>query len=175
MAKRKRKPIPALELETPTLAQLANGDFERDFVTHTETNTKATVHRRRDACVVGRWMREGGQGFDHGACRIITDCQSLWLKVGEPRLIAHYGERMPSGGLGDGMGQKEALDQLHYFKTILGARLAPFWDVFEAVVRHNEPAGVAGSRFANNPPQRIQSAKVITGMVASHLASRMGY
>ena len=84
MAKRKRKPIPALELETPTLAQLANGDFERDFVTHVGTNTKAMVYRRRDSDILHKWIAEPNAGvlFPIQAQRFIGDCILLWAKVG---------------------------------------------------------------------------------------------
>lgn len=178
MAKRKRKAPIVTPMDLPTPEQLANGDYERDFVTHVDTNTKTMAFRRRDSCIVEKWCREGGPGFDEGAKRVIADCTLLWMRLGEPRLIAYYGERLPtgrSGGSDDADSRHDALAQLQHYKQALGARMRPFWDVFEMVVRHNEPAGVAGSRFANNDPQRIQSAKVITGMVASFIAARMGY
>ena len=176
MAKgRKRKAPVITPMDLPTPEQLASGDFERDFVTHVDSNTKAMAFRRRDSCIVEKWCREGGIGFDEGAKRVIADCTLLWMRLGEPRLIAQYGERLPPSASGDGMARQEALDQLHHYKHVLGARMGPYWSVFENVVRHNEPAGVAGSRFANNDPQRIQSAKVITGMVASFIAAKMGY
>ena len=172
MARKRKAPRIIEQLETPTLAQLANDDFDRDFVTHTETNTKAMAYRRRDSCIVEKWVREGGIGFGYGANQVIANCQLYWLRVGEPRLIAQYGERMPASTHGEGYTQQEALDELHYYSKMVPKL---YWDVFEAVVRHNEPAGVAGSRFAKNDPQRIQSAKVITGMVAAVIAQRLGY
>lgn len=176
MAKGRKRKAPAIQpMDLPTPEQLASGDFERDFVTHVDSNTKAMAFRRRDSCIVEKWCREGGPGFDEGAKRVIADCVTLWARLGNPRLIALYGERMPASASGDGMAQQEALDQLRHYEHVLGARMGPYWQVFENVVRHNEPAGVAGSRFAKNDPQRIQSAKVITGMVASFIAARMGY
>lgn len=175
MAKRRNKPRVIEQLETPTAIQLANDDFDRDFVTHAETNTKAMAYRRRESCIVEKWCKEGGVGFDHGACRVIANCQTLWMRLGEPRLIAQYGERLPASTHDEGCTQQDALDQLHFYKRSLGAKMQPFWLVFENVVRHNEPAGVAGSSFAKNDAQRIQSAKVITGMVASFIAGKLGY
>lgn len=170
--KRKRTERIIDQLETPTLAQLANDDFDRDFITHTETNTKAMAYRRRDSCIVEKWIRQGGIGFEHGAQRVIANCQLFWIRLGEPRLIAQYGERLPPSTSGEGWTRQEALDELHRYKHMV-PRL--YWEVFENVVRHNEPAGVAGSRFANNDAQRIQSAKVITGFVASIIATKLGY
>ena len=176
-----RKPLDPLAVlereafETPTVHQVLNGDFERDFVTHVESNTKAMAYRRRESCIVEKWCKQNEIGFGHGAVRIIANCQLYWMRLGEPRLIAQYGERLPASTAGDGWTRQEALDELHHYKKLLGAGMDTYWNVFEAVVRHNEPAGVAGSRFAKNDPQRIQSAKVITGMVASFLASKLGY
>ncbi len=174
MARQRKRKAPRIieQLETPTLAQLANDDFDRDFVTHTETNTKAIAYRRRDSCIVEKWCREGGIGFDQGAQRVIGNCQLYWMRLGEPRLIAQYGERLPASTAGDGWTRQDALDELHFYKGLVPK---PYWEVFENVIRHNEPAGVAGSRFAKNDAQRIQSAKVITGFVASVIATKLGY
>lgn len=176
MAKPRRKPrnrfaIEALDL--PTVEQLANGDFERDFTTHAETNTKAITYRRRDSSIVETWVREAGPGFDHGAARVIADCQTFWQRMGDPRVTANYGERIASATHGEGYSQQEAADEIAHRKRLIG--IPAYWDVFENCIRHNEPAGVAGSRFANNRPQQIQSAKVIVGFVASLLAMKLGY
>ncbi|MXO72882.1 hypothetical protein [Alteraurantiacibacter buctensis] len=141
-------------------------------MTHAETNTKAMAYRRRDSCIVEKWCRQGGIGFEHGARQVIANCQLFWIRAGEPRLIAQYGERLPASTAGDGWTRQEALDELHRYKGMVPR---PYWEVFENVIRHNEPAGVAGSRFANNDAQRIQSAKVITGFVASVIATKLGY
>jgi hypothetical protein len=173
-AKRKARRQFAIEpLDLPTPEQIRNGDFERDFVTHAESNTKALTFRRRDSSIVETWVREGGPGFDHGAARVIADCQTFWQRMGDPRVTANYGERIPSSTHGEGYSQQEASDEIAYRKKLIG--VPAYWDVFENAVRHNEPAGVAGSRFANNRPQQIQSAKVIVGFVASLLAAKLGY
>ena len=161
--------------QIPSAAQLANDDFDRDFITHTETNTKAMAYRRRDSCIVEKWCRQGDVGFGHGAQRIIANCQLFWLRLGEPRLIAQYGERLPASNSNEGWTRQEALDELHRYKKLLGPAMHPWWEVYENVILHNEPAGVAGSRFAKHDAQRIQSAKVITGFVASFIAGQLGY
>lgn len=175
MARARRKPrkfalVEALDLPTPE--QLANGDFERNFITHAESNTKATAYRRRDSSIVETWHREGAVGFDEPAMRAIADCILFWQRMGEPRVTANYGERIAASTHGEGHTQQEAADEIARRR-----RLVPrtYWDVFENVVRHNEPAGVAGSRFASNRPQQIASARAIVGLVANVIAMRCGY
>lgn len=168
--RRTRRTVDALDL--PTDAQLANGSFERDFITHAETNTKAMAYRNRESSILETWVRQGGPGFEVGAQRAIADCQLFWSRMGEPRLIAVYGERMAASTHGDGYTQQEAADEIAFRKRMFPRQ---FWDVFENVVRHNEPAGVAGSRWATNRPQQIAAAKAIVGMVASMMAAKLGY
>ena len=174
MAKNKRKARPQVEvMELPTPEQLRNGDFERGFTNHVDTNTKAMTFRRRDSSIVETWIREAGPGFDHAAARVIADCQAFWSRMGSPSVTAQYGERIAASTHGEGYNQQEAADEIAHRKRLIG--IPAYWDVFENCVRHNEPAGVAGSRFANNRPQQIQSAKVIVGFVASFLAAKLGY
>jgi hypothetical protein len=51
---------------------------------------------------------------------------------------------------------------------------APYREVFENVVRHHQPAGVAGSQLAKNSHGQIAAAKHITGLVACMVAARFG-
>ena len=170
----KRRKAFKFDAELPTPEQLRNGDFQRDFVTHAETNTKAMAYR--NSTILEKWIREGGPGFDTGAQRVIADCLMFWSIAKPSKTTAEYGERTPVGTNDNARFTREdAIDELHHRKKLLGAGMDAYWDVFENVVRHNEPAGVAGSRFAKNTPASIQSAKVITGMVASFLASKLGY
>lgn len=174
--KGKRKQANAFKLDAvlPTPEQIINGDFERDFITHAETNTKAMTYR--NSTILEKWIKEGGPGFDTGSQRVIADCLLFWSIAKPSKVTAQYGERTPAGTNDNARFTREdAIDELHYRKKLLGAGMDWAWDVFENVVRHNEPAGVAGSRFASNRPQQIQSAKVITGMVASFIASKLGY
>jgi hypothetical protein len=70
---------------------------------------------------------------------------------------------------------EELEKELDRFRSLLGPYQRHMWACFENVVRHNEPAGIAGSQYANNPAQRIQSAKMITSAVACELAGKLGY
>lgn len=162
-------------LDLPTPEQLANGDFERDFVTHVASNTKAIAYKRKDSSIVEKWLRDDPATFGEPARRVIADCVSLWAQMGEQRTTANYGERIAASNDHDGYRADRARRKLEDMRQALGPYMRHYWAVWENVLRHNEPAGVAGSRFANNAPQRIQSAKVIVGMVANTLAGRLGY
>lgn len=170
-AKRKRREAQLSEiLDGPTEAQLANGDYTREFVTNGDTSTKSMAHRNRDSFVIERWL-EDETHFPPGAVQAVRDCQFFWNRLKSPRIIANYGERI-HGGQNDGIGETEALSELKWMAQDIPDR---FWSVFENVARWNEPAGVAGSAWAKNTPQQIQSAKVITGFVACLIAQRKGY
>ena len=56
----KRKQVPAMPMVEPTAEQLTNGSFEREFVTHAETATKAMTHQRRKTRSSLQYMH--GQG-----------------------------------------------------------------------------------------------------------------
>lgn len=171
--KKTRKQFALVEAgDLPTVEQIRNGDFERDFITHAESNTKAMAYRRRDSSIVETWHKEGATGFEEPAMRAIADCIVFWQRMGEPRVTANYGERIAASTHGEGHTQQEAADEIAYRRKLVPRT---YWDVFENVVRHNEPAGVAGSRFASNRPQQIASARAIVGLVANVIAMRMGY
>jgi hypothetical protein len=169
---RARLRSPADALDGPTAAQLANGDYQRIGIIHADTARRATVHINRDSAILERWIAEGAAGFEKGPVQAIRDCQFFWHRLGGPRLTAHYGERMPRGGPSDGVNQADALIELRTRAELVPA---PYWQVFENVARWNEPAGVAGSRFANNTAQSIAAAKAIVGLVAGVIALRVGY
>jgi hypothetical protein len=172
-AKRKaRKPIAAEPMDLPTPEQIRNGDFERVFTNHVDSNTKAMTFRRKDSSIIETWHKQKAVGFEEPAMRAIADCVTFWARMGEPRVTANYGERMAGSTHGDGHTQQEAADEIAFRKKLVPRT---YWDVFESVVRFNEPAGYAGSRFASNRPQQIASARAIVGLVANVIAMRMGY
>jgi hypothetical protein len=178
MARKKRKAaMPVQEMALPTPEQLRNGNFDRGFITHAESNTKVMAFRRKDSTILERWMTEPNAGvlFPVQAQRFIGDCILLWFRCGAPRVTANYGERIGSGRYDAGFDQLAAMKELDRFRSLLGPYQRHMWPCFENVVRHNEPAGIAGSQYANNPAQRIQSAKMITSAVACELAGKLGY
>lgn len=169
-ATKRRIPSPVEALDGPTEAQLANGNYARDTIIHADTYRRETVFRNKSD-ILEKWIEEGGIGFDQGAVQVIRNCQFYWSRLGGPRVTAQYGERMPRG-VSDGIGQTEALDELHHMAKGVPA---PLWEIFENVCRWGEPAGYAGSVWAKNTAQQVQSAKVTVGAVASFIAARLGY
>ena len=175
------------DMQVPSIEQIRNGDFERNFVTHTDTNTKAMTYRRRDSAIVEKWIADEEEAVKAGrmpsdarlfpvqAQRVIADCVLLWAKIGCKRITARYDERVGSGSQDSSERAQEALDVIFDMKRMLGPYQRHQWPVFENVLRHNLPAGVAGSHFGNNPTQRIHSAKLIVSNVACFLAGKLGY
>lgn len=177
-AKRKaRKPIAAEPMDLPTPEQIRNGDFERVFTNHVDSNTKAMTFRRKDSDILHKWLsqHDAGRLFPIQAQRFIGDCIVLWFKCGSPNVTANYGERIHSGRYDAGFDKLAALEEIRRFRSLLGPYQRHMWPVFENVVRHNMPAGVAGSDYANNPAQSIQAAKMITSAVACELAGKLKY
>lgn len=142
---RSRKKPPQIEaLEAPPVAQVINGDFTRDFITHSETNTKAMVYRNNGGSPVTRW---GGKLSDQHR-KVIDRCLYLWRWAGkDQRVTAQYGQRIPGNGSADHSCNREidAREQLHRIRDYFPGQLAGYFEIFENVVRHGIPAGVAGA------------------------------
>jgi hypothetical protein len=125
---------------------------------------------RRDT-LLDRWFREGGPGFGEGAALAVKWCQKAWESQGIiGRLSAAY-----EPTIGGSVNHEHVIEMRE--ELIYTERLFPkaHWSVFESVVRHGQPAGVAGSDLATNTPQATASAKAIVGMVASMIAMQRGY
>ena len=150
----------------------AHGEYRDVFIHHDETSTKTRTKRNRVCNILEKWVDEGGIGFEAGAITVIRNCQKYWEKIGNPKVTANYGERI-YGSNGNGLAQHEAQSQLNHYQSLLD--VPQYWRIFENVVRHNQPAGIAGSDLAINPATRIASAKTVVGLVASHIASKMNY
>jgi hypothetical protein len=132
----------------------------------------ATVLRNLYPNIADRWLAEGGPGFEEPQRRAIEHCRSLWHRAAtEGRLVANLDRVRGSSG-GDGWTQHEALSELATFKARLPLHS---WDVFENVVRWDEPAGAAGSKYSNNPHQAIAHAKASVGFVLSMIAQWRGF
>jgi hypothetical protein len=136
--------IAAQTLDEPTPEQIANGQFAREFVTHVDTNTKAMAFiSLHDP--VERWRR--ANRLSDSQLLAIAFLRRLWALAGlSQRVTANYGERIPGQGNVErrAVNEIEARADLH---RVQGYVPKGYFDVFENVVRHGEPAGVAGSRL----------------------------
>lgn len=170
MAKPKRKTRPQIDPgETPTDAQLAHGGFERDFVTHVDSNTKAMVYiAAHDP--VDRWKRAGRLSITQLAA--IGYCQRLWRLAGlEQRVTANYGERIRGHAESRAVNEIEAREDLHRVQGYVPPR---WWQVFENVVRWRDAAGTAGSSLGFGDRSAQNTAYVTVCLVADTIAMKEG-
>lgn len=176
--KRKAKTIAAEERASVNPFTASHGHYRETTVVDLSgalggKKGMATVLRNLYPNIADRWLAESGPGFEEPQRRALEHCRSLWVRAGtEGRLTANYGATIMGSGRDDDWTQNEALAQLGVFKDRLPQHT---WDCFENVVRWEEPAGVAGSRFASNTPQAIAHAKASVGFVLSMIAQWRGF
>lgn len=173
-AKRKRREAQLSEiLDGPTEAQLANGDYTREFVTNGDTSTKSMAHRNRVSNIVDKWFDEGWPGFEQGARLAINWCHKCWEARGViGSITANYEPTIASGTISQFARDVELKDELD---EVRGWFHPTHWSVFENTVRWGMPAGVAGSEMARNEAQAISAARATVGLVANFIAMRRGY
>lgn len=156
VAKATRRPPVEIPAVDPFIAQ--HGDYER--------NGRHVVNRGGTA--IDRW-RAAGQ-LSNTQLAAILHMQRLWgLAWSEPRIVANL-DRTVFGSPGDG--DMRSVDARIDISRIQKAFPRDFWDVFENVCRHDEPAGVAGSRLANDSRTATTAARLVVCMVADMIAMR---
>lgn len=136
-----------------------------------ETNLRFIVNR--GGTPIARWKKAGLLSEPQEAA--IQHCIRLWeLTSSSGRLVANL-DRTVFGCSGDGHSAEiEARDDLH---RIRHGFPDPYWNVFENVCRFDEPAGVAGSRLAEDDVTRRTMARTIVCMVADliYMRERLSY
>ncbi len=145
-------------------APLVNRFAEQHMVL--ERNLRFVTNR--GATTVDRLASTGALSESQQAA--IRHCQRLWAKLGSQSLVADF-DKVVGQVHGDGYSQHEALAELH---RISKGFPSEYWLVFEAVCRFDEPAGVAGSRLANNKRSSIDAARMVTCFIADLIAMREG-
>lgn len=128
-----------------------HGDYVRD-------GTKLV---NRHVTTVARWKAD--KLLNELQLRSIELCEDLWERAGSPQGLVMDLMKIPGMPGGSGARQQDALDELASFKAKIPVT---YWNVFENVVRWNEPGGAAGSRFANDNPRAAQSALMCVRFVA---------
>lgn len=145
-----------------------HGDYYRD-----NRAGKSALIINRGGTAIDRWARM--KLLTESQLAAIAHCQSLWNVIDRgPRLVANL-DRTIFGCHGTGHPREiEARSDLHRIKS--GFPL-PYWDVFENVCRHDEPAGTAGSRLANTSRSASEAARLTVGMVAEiiYMRERLTY
>lgn len=147
----------------------ANGDY----VPAAQTGPMRKALLNRGGTAIDRWQRDGL--LSDTQLVAIAHCRRLWRFIDcGPRLVANL-DRTVFGCPGNGNPREiEARDDLHRMKN--GFPLA-YWDVFENVCRHDEPAGTAGSRLAGDNRTAASAARLVVGMVADmiYMRERLSY
>ena len=160
---RKQSATMAHDMETPTAEQMANGHYTRQFITHVETATKAMAHIAATT-PVERWQRDGR--LSDSQLTAIALMRRLWAIAGlRQKTTATYGERLAISVNNEWLANTEidARKDLHRIQDYIPRT---YWDVFEQVCRHDEPAGVAGSRLGFGERSAKDRAHTIVCFVA---------
>lgn len=161
----KAKRIALVErLDGPTPEQSAKGDYQRTDFIHADYAQRVTAYINRGGTPVARWASEGR--LTDGQQRGIAHTLYLWRLAGlKQRTTANYGERIPGAADSERRctNEIEARDDLHRIKGYIPT---PYWNVFENVVRFDEPAGVAGSKLGMGSRSAADRAHQIVCFVA---------
>jgi len=169
--KRKARPqIIADPLDLPTPEQLKNGDYERGFVTHADTNTKATAHRSyRDPIL--RWERD--RKITDLQASTIRRMQELWQAVyGTQRLTATYDE--PVAGTTGHSSDERKLERRDELRRIEGhfAGVLGWYRSFELVCRFGLTGPQACETSAVSERAARDRALVIVQFCADWIATK---
>jgi hypothetical protein len=143
-----------------------HGDYER--------NLRHVVNA--GGTPVARWKKAGLLSDTQQAA--ILHMIRLWeLTDASPRLVANL-DRTVFGCPGNGnMAEIEARDDLKRITGYFPMPLDKYFQIFENVCRFDEPAGVAGSRLANNKRSAMDAARNCVCFVADtiYCKERLSY
>ena len=140
-----------------------HGDYARDG-----RAGKSAMMRNRGGTAIDRW--EANRLLSETQLAAIAHMQRLWRIVeAGPRLVTNLDQTV-FGCAGDGnLAEIEARADLH---RIRDGFPAPYWNVFENVVRFDEPAGTAGSRLSNFSRSSAEAARLIVCLIADTIYMR---
>jgi hypothetical protein len=160
-----------MEPIAPAIA-IKNGGYEKRFVTHVETNTKAeTVVTNHDP--VARWEDAGRLTKTQAA--VIWMCRRLWQLAGlNPRVTANYGERIIGASSGvevRALNQLEAREDLHRIQDYFPGPTQAYFRVFENVCRWGMAAGTAGAELGFGTRSAQERAHTVVCFVADVIAT----
>jgi hypothetical protein len=136
---------------------------------------------------LARWKANKMLDITHEAA--IAYCIRLWdLLATEPRLTANYGENVGGGANNHESGRmilarmeaQEDLERICGKRDEYGVLVrqgyipAKYWATFENCIRHDEPAGVSGSRFSAPTQTAKTRAHTVVCFVADLICEREG-
>lgn len=169
-ARRKAQIRVVEELDGPTPEQMAKGNVSRIDMIHADTAQRVTVHVNRGGTPLARWLDEGK--LTDNQQRAIAHCLYLWRMCGlEQRVTANYGERIP-GSVDSEMRASNEIEAREDLHRIMGYFPRTWWQIFENVIRFDEPAGVAGSRLGMGSRTACERAHTAVCLVADIIFDR---
>lgn len=152
-----------------------HGDYRSEFVTDVDDGTKAYTKVNRGGSPVERWIASGRLTQPQQV--VIAMCCRLWrLAWPKQKLTASYGERIPMSSSVEyrATNEIEARDDLDRIQSYFPGPMQAYWRIFENVCRHEEPAGVAGSKLNYGDRDAATRAHQIVCFVADYVAAREG-
>jgi hypothetical protein len=140
-----------------------------------EQLTRSQVVKNRGGTAIDRWHARGD--LDGDALNAVQAYQSAWhLFLGMPRVTANWSLAGGSGGAGgveerNIVAKLQAKELLQYLddEVFFGKPLG-YFDLWQNVVIHDEPAGVAGGRLGFRNDGAEAAAKAIVLMLAGEIA-----
>ncbi len=166
---RKERPL-VQPLDGPTPEQMARGTYDREDFIHADLGQRVTAHVNRGGTPIARWIAE--DKLSDNQQRAIAHCLYLWRMTERPqRVTASYGERIPGSGDSEfrAANEIEAREDLHRIKGYIPNT---WWDVFENVVRFDEPAGVAGGKLGYGSRTASERAHTVVAFVSDIVFER---
>ena len=160
-------------LITPEAAR--HGDYHRDFVTDVDEGTKAWTLVNRGGDSVARWKKAGKLSPNQIAA--IELCEKLWQTAWQPpQLTAQYGERIPGSGNQElrNLFQTDAREALKRIENYFPGKTRDYWCVFENIVRHGQPANIAGMTIGETSRASSDRALLTVQFVSNFVAAMEG-
>lgn len=157
----------------PSLYTTQHGDYQDRFVMHAETATRAKALVNRGGDPVSRW--EAARKLEPAQMLAITLLRELWDRAGiKQRVTANYGEMIHGGSDTEHAAHRQiqARHDLHRIRDYFPAPIDGYFDVFENVVRHDWPAGVACAGDGRSEKAAQARALTIVQFVADIIAMK---
>ena len=156
--------------DLPTVEQLRNGRFDRDFVMHAESGTKAMAHRSlRDPIL--RWEKD--RKLTDIQASTIRRMQALWQAVyGTQRLVGRYSEPLaPSTAETSDTRLMGLTDDLRRIEGYFDG-LRQWYSTFERVCRFGLTGPEACETASVSERASRDRALVVVCFIADYIAMR---
>lgn len=158
--------------ETPSAAN----DYETETIVVTniigvQETQEVTVNRR--ATVIDGWLHDDEKFFARRHIRVIEHARDLWraasMHAATPIDVGVFGTRGLEIAHDDELAAR-ALNLLRRARSLVPRWQ---WNIFENVVRWNEPYGFAGSRLFGDKPKKTEWTKLVVRDAAETISKSL--